>query len=248
MIGIILQARSNSTRLPSKIFMDLNGQYSIQRILSGCKKTICPNKIILAMPKEDKQEIERRLSCGELSNCTDDRFELFIGDGDQNNLIDRFHGAARKFGLDIVIRLTADNPLYEGYSFGIDEMVSEYLHNGSTGFMGNNLTVATNPYPSGIDVEIFSYEMLCWAKLHVKTEYCLEHCAPSFYSGDSPFKIMPFNNNRPHTMISTKIPSFTMDTINDYNFLLALTENYDRTQDLNKAIETLKIQKMVETK
>lgn len=248
MIGIILQARSNSQRLPGKIFMDLNGRYSIQRILAGCKKTIYPNKIILAMPKDDKEEIEKRILGGELAECTDDRFELFIGNGDINNLVDRFHGAARKFGLDVIVRLTADNPLYEGYSFGIDEMIAEYLHNGSTGFMGNNLTVSPNPFPSGIDVEVFSYEMLCWAKSRITSGYCLEHCAPSFYSGDAPFKIIPFNNNRPHTMISTKIPSFTMDTISDYNFLLALTANYDKTQDLNKAIETLTVQRTVNTK
>ena len=121
-VGILLQARSGSTRLPGKIFMDLNSRYSIQRILAGCKKTIIPNKIILCMPKEDRAEIEGRIARGELDGCTDDRVSLFIGEGDSNDLIDRFYKAARKYNIDTVVRLTCDNPMLEGANDIIDDM------------------------------------------------------------------------------------------------------------------------------
>lgn len=240
-IGIVIQARTSSNRLPNKVFLDLNGKYAIQRILSGCKKTIYPNKIILAMPAEDRDVIESRINGGELRDCTDERFELFIGECNLNNLIDRYYGVCRKHKLDVIIRLTADCPMHEAFYFGIDEMVEEYIEDGCKGFMGNNLLTSPNPYPCGIDVEIFNYEMMCWAKRNAKSDYELEHCVPIFYSkvGADRFGLKPFNNSRPHTMVSKRISDFSLDTQADYELLLKLTEAYDRLGDLNKAIENV---------
>lgn len=242
-IGIVIQARTSSNRLPGKIFMDINGRNSIQRILDGCKKTIYPHKVILAMPADDKEKIETRISAGELDKHIDERFDLVIGDGDLNDLVDRYYKAARRHNLDVIVRLTADCPMHEGYYFGIDEMICDYLRADAKGFMGNNLLVAQNPYPCGIDVEIFNYDMICWAKKHAKTKYELEHCAPIFYSdlGEDVFGILPFNNNRPHTMITNRIVDFSLDTESDYQLLLRLTEAYDKYQDLNKALENIDI-------
>jgi len=239
MNGVIIQARTGSTRLPGKIFMDLNGKYSIQRILDGCCKTVYPNKIILAMPVEDGNVIKERIEKGELDKHIDDRFDLFIHNGDSSDLVDRFYLASRRFGLDTIIRITADCPMIEGFYLGIDEMVAKYMKEGQEGFMGNNLIVAQNPYPCGIDVEIFNYEMICWAKKHAKSNYDLEHCVPIFYSDMSPFKTMAFNNNRPNTMVSKRISDFSLDTVSDYKLLSRLTECYDKLKDLNKAIESV---------
>lgn len=234
-IGLLLQARTGSTRLPGKIFMDLNGKYSIQRILNGCKKTIYPHKILLCMPKEDKNEITFRNNIGELDQYTDDRFDLFIGDGDSNDLIDRFYKAARKHSIDIIVRLTADNPMLEGANEIIDDMLERYIKLSKNDyFMGNNESVSNMPFPHGLDVEIFSYDMLCWAKRYIDNAYDREHCATSFYRDHRLFNIIPFSN---YYRISTKIPKFTMDTPEDYKLLLELTANYDKYQDINKAVE-----------
>ncbi|MFA5023410.1 MAG: hypothetical protein WC523_00435 [Patescibacteria group bacterium] len=237
-IVIILQARSQSTRFPRKIYADLNGKYSIQRILSGCKKTIYPNKIILAMPAEDKIEIESRIAKGEMDNFIDDRFSLFIGPGEQNDLVDRFYRAARLYHAEVIVRLTCDNPMYEGFSDGIDEMIEYYLLNDKKGFLGNNDAICkANPYPHGVDVEIFNYRMLCWAKLNIHDKYNLEHCAPSFYKPTLRFGGLEFRNEYRKNLVSTSIPKFTMDTEEDYKLLLKLTKNYDICQDLNKSLE-----------
>lgn len=248
-IGIVIQARTSSNRLPGKIFMDINGKNSIQRILDGCKKTIYPHKIILAMPAEDKEKIESRINAGELEGHIDERFELVIGDGDLNDLVDRYYKAARRYGIDVIVRLTADCPMHEGYAFGLDEIIAEYLSLGAGGFMSNNLLVAQNPYPCGIDVEVFNYEMICWAKKHATSKYELEHCVPIFYSnvGSGLFGIKPFNNNRPHTMVSTRLSDFSLDTPNDYQMLLELTRAYDQYQDLNMALESIDICKYDKT-
>jgi len=233
-IGLLLQARTGSTRLPGKIFMDLNGRYSIQRILDGCKKTVYPHKILLCMPKEDEAEIKERISNGELESHIDERFDLFIGGENSNDLVDRFYKAARLHNIDVIVRLTCDNPMYEAAEDIIDDMIDDYLDNGAMGFLGNNDAISRNPFPNGIDVEIFNYRMLCWAKANIKDKINLEHCATSFYKCGNPFSVRAYNNmNR----ISKLIPSFTLDTVEDYQLLLKLTKNYDACQDLNAAIE-----------
>lgn len=242
-IGIVLQCRSQSKRLPRKIYAPFNsGKNSIQCILEGMKQTVVANKIILAMPKEDAKEITEKVYAGELAPYTDSRFDVFIGAGDQNNLVDRFYGAMQKHSLDIVVRLTGDCPMWIGGYKIIDEMLMEYLKTKQGGFMGNNLLVAANPYPNGIDAEVFDYELMCWTKLHAKTDYELEHCVPLMYSDLSPFPIRGFNNNKPHTMISKRISDFSMDTEADYGVIKHMMDLWDEYHDLNKVIENCKME------
>jgi spore coat polysaccharide biosynthesis protein SpsF (cytidylyltransferase family) len=241
MIGIVIQARTGSNRLPGKIFMDLNGKHSVQRILEGCSKTIMPNKIILAMPGEDKDKIEIRIAQGELDGFADDRFELFIGDGDQNDLVNRYYKVARKFGLDVIMRITADCPAHCATSKIMDEMLMEYVSSGAKGYMGNNLLTCSSPYPNGVDLEIISYEALCYTKLHAKDRSDLEHVVPFLYGPNCKYPISTFQNLRPHTMVSTKIKDFSLDTARDYEVLKAILTNYDKYQDLNKALENTDI-------
>ena len=187
------------------------------------------------MPEEDKVEIEKRIAAGELESFVDDRFELFIGD--QNDVLDRYYKCARKFGIDTIVRITADCPMHQATSGLIDEMIAEYIKRGSNGFMGNNLLVSKVPYPCGVDVEIFSYPMLCWAKKHAQTDYNKEHVVPLFYSDLTPFPIYSFDNLRPHTQITTKVPDFSLDTPEDLEYLQRLTAKYDECKDPNKALE-----------
>jgi spore coat polysaccharide biosynthesis protein SpsF (cytidylyltransferase family) len=124
--------------------------------------------------------------------------------------------------------------MYEGGADIIDDMIEYYLDDGADGFLGNNDAISQNPFPNGIDIEIFNYRMLCWAKENIKDKINLEHCATSFYKHSSPFSVKAYNNmNR----ISKFIPSFTLDTDEDYQLLLKLTKNYDACQNLNAAIE-----------
>lgn len=67
------------------------------------------------------------------------------------------------------------------------------------------------------------------------------------YSGLSPFTIYGFENNRPHTMITTRISDFSLDTQNDYEFLLKLTKLYDETGSLNKALENVDLSDFTKT-
>ena len=123
MIGVIIQARTGSTRFPRKIYEDINGKCTLERVLEGVKKAEIPNKIILAMPKCDDQEFINLLASGVFESAIDDRFDMYFGDPD--DLVDRYFQAARLHGIDLIVRVTADCPLIQGKI--IDEMLIEYL-------------------------------------------------------------------------------------------------------------------------
>lgn len=233
MIGQIIQARTGSSRYPRKIYEDICGKTTLFRVLEGCKSSIVPHKIILAMPQYDKDEFMARHQNGEFAGAVDDRFAIYFGSAD--DLVDRYFQAARTHGIDLVVRITADNPLIQGKI--IDEMLLEYLKCGYNGFMGNNGLVSSNPFPYGTDVEMFPYWMLAETHTLSTSPYDREHCTPYMYSKNKPYSVYEFKNQRPNTIISTRFKDFSFDTPEDLALIKKIVESYDKHGDLNKAIE-----------
>lgn len=237
MIGIIVQARTGSKRFPRKTYEDINGKYTLQRVLEGLTSSTMPHKIILAMPEYDKQEFEERWEAGEFSKFVDDRFSTYFGSSD--DLLDRYFQAARVNKLDLIVRCTADCPLIQGKI--IDEMLCEYLKNGYNGFLGNNPLVSNVPYPDGTDVEIFPYWMLAESWQLTKDPYHREHVTPFMYRRGTQYNIYPFKNHRPNTMLSKRFPDFSFDTPEDLALIKKIADQYDRHGDLDKAIKDAEI-------
>lgn len=229
MIGVIVQARTGSTRFPRKIYKDINGSFTLKRVIQGVTSAEIPHLIILAMPTYDEDEF---YDTTEMSEVTDDRFNCYFGDPD--DLVERYYQAARRYGIDLIVRVTADCPLIQGKI--IDEMLCEYLKNGYNGFMGNNELVSDVPYPDGVDVEIFPYWMLAETRQLTKDPSHREHVTPFMYRRGTGYTIHPFHNHRPNTMISTKFSHLSFDTPEDFKRILDIAERYDEHGDLNKAI------------
>lgn len=238
MIGVIIQARTGSTRFPKKIYADINGRYTLQRVLEGCMSADLPHKIILAMPEYDKKEFLHRQSGGDFADCTDERFSTYFGDPD--DLVDRYFQAARKEGIDLIVRVTADCPMIQGHI--IDEMLFEYLKNGYNGFMGCNELVSNVPYPDGVDVEIFPYWMLAETWQMATDLGHREHVTPFMYRRGTEYKIYPFHNYRPNSMLTMKFSNFSFDTEEDYRLISEIATNYDNYGDLNEALKATNFQ------
>ena len=233
MIGIIIQARTKSTRFPNKIFTDINGRYTLQRVLDGATSSKLAHKIILAMPEYDRAEIKRRIEEGELNDHLVHRgFSVYCGEAD--NVLKRYYDAAGINGIDLIVRITADCPFIQGNI--IDEMIERYLSNGYNGFMGNNENVSDRPFPDGLDVEIFPWWLLVSTVRQADSESDREHVTSLMYRGPMDVKrnIYGFNNDNKITM---KHPSFSFDTEEDYELIKKIAVEYDECGDLNKALE-----------
>ena len=90
--GIIIQARTGSTRLHNKILLPFYGKQRIIDILIGNIKQACAGKtIVLATTDRPQDDILEEVA-REAGIC--------CYRGDENNVLDRFIQAAAEFNLD----------------------------------------------------------------------------------------------------------------------------------------------------
>ena len=236
MIGIIIQARTGSTRYPRKIYENICGKTTIQRVLEGVNKSQLAHRIILSMPMYDRDEYYDRQDDESGKAITSehvdlDRFRVYFGDPD--DLVKRYLGAAQKHGIDLVVRITGDCPLVQGHI--IDEMLLQYLKGGYSGYMGSNYLISSLPYPTGTHAEVFQFWMLAETSMMAKKPNEREHCTPYMYRSGK-YNIHEFLNRQPNTTISTRFPDFSFDTLEDLKLIKKITKEYDKHGDLNRAI------------
>ncbi len=108
--GIIIQARTGSTRMPSKILLPFAGDRCILDIIIDRIKESNPGKRIVVATTDN--EADSRIA--EIASCHGaDSFR-----GSENDVLQRFIDAADAFGLERIIRVCSDNPFLMADTFG----------------------------------------------------------------------------------------------------------------------------------
>lgn len=102
-IGIILQARMGSTRLPGKVLADLNGIPLLKHILLRWQWLGRWPLVLATTDRPEDDELE--------SFCRQEQVPCFRGSS--LDVLDRYLRSARAFGFDQVIRWTGDNPFVD---------------------------------------------------------------------------------------------------------------------------------------
>ena len=100
----IIQARYLSTRLPGKVLKKINGITILEILIKRLSKSKHISKIIVACTsnKHDKKIIDI---------CNKIEIDYFIGS--ENNVLERFYNAAKKFKGENIVRVTSDCPLID---------------------------------------------------------------------------------------------------------------------------------------
>lgn len=165
----IIQARMGSTRLPGKVLVDISGKPMLWHIIErvkGCKKV---DSIVVATTsrEEDRPVVELAIDCG---------VDAFAGSED--DVLDRYYQAARKFDADPIVRITADCPVIDPQI--VDEVINECTEE------GYDVCGLSGEFPDGLDVTVFSFKALenTWENAKLPSER--EHVCP--YMGKHPEK------------------------------------------------------------
>jgi spore coat polysaccharide biosynthesis protein SpsF len=142
---IFLQARINSSRLPSKIMKKIMGKTVIELTIERISQIKDITEIIVVTgPKEKNTELIKEI----------ERLGIKYFCGNEENILDRFYKASLNFKSDIIIRITADCPLIS----------SEIIDKGLKKFKNNNYDVLSNnrirTFPHGMNFEIFNKKSL----------------------------------------------------------------------------------------
>lgn len=113
-IGLIVQARMGSTRLPRKILKHFHGEYTlIETLLNNLHKVEGAKVIVATSINANDDELEQFLTAkGEL-----------VYRGSENNVLDRFIKAAEANNVDGVVRICSDNPFMDWH--GIADLINK---------------------------------------------------------------------------------------------------------------------------
>lgn len=150
-IGIVVQARLGSSRLPRKALIEVNGKPLLQRL---CRRMqLCRNAddlIVATSNGPQDQAIEDACRSWGIAVCR----------GPEKDLTTRLLDVARVRGLCALVRVTGDNPLTDPE--GIDEMIgafreSRHRGEGETAIVHN---AHRKGYPYGTGAEIANRSLL----------------------------------------------------------------------------------------
>ncbi len=141
----IIQARMGSTRLPGKVLKKISGTPIIGLIVKRLQKSKQLNDIIVAT---SNNKINKPL----IEYLKKNKIKYYCGS--ESDVLSRFYGAATKNKSDVIVRITADCPLAD------PKIVDEFIKK----FKKENFEYVSNcnpwTYPDGMDVEVFSYNLL----------------------------------------------------------------------------------------
>ncbi len=146
----LVQARCTSERLPGKVMTSLAGRPVVEHVLRAARATAEVDEVVLATTINAEDDALVAFAERELGVRT---FR-----GSENDVLGRFVGALEGDDADVVVRLTADNPLQDPAVTGA---VVRRFAQGDCDYASNN---GVRSWPRGLDCEVLSRELL-------------EHCA-----------------------------------------------------------------------
>lgn len=175
-VGVIVQARMTSQRLPGKVMIRICGKPIIEHIYERLQRCRNISDIILAIP--DAKESDPLEEQAKSMNCHFYR-------GDEHDVLSRYYHAAKAFGVDTIIRITGDCPLVDPTV--IDRLVEDFLGKGTYDYMAVG---SEGNFPRGLDSEIFGYETLEKVHREARLEYEREHVTPYIYQHPDLFRVL----------------------------------------------------------
>jgi len=105
MTGIIIQARTGSTRLPKKMILSFfDGKGILETIINRIKKANLEIPIVLATTTNSSDDVLVEIAL---------KHEISVFKGSEHNVLDRFIKAGEKYKFDKIIRICADNPFID---------------------------------------------------------------------------------------------------------------------------------------
>ena len=217
-IGVIVQARIGSTRLPGKVLLELDKNEKVLDILiERLKLSKKVNKIIIAT-------VNHESNAPIIDLAKQHKVSYFLGD--EYDVLARYFNAAEAFNLDIIIRVTSDCPFVDPMI--MDDMITFYLKRNYDYI--RNVDETTN-FSRGFDLEIFNFSILKEVYLKAKSNAEREHVTYYIYTHPNDFKIHYYN-----VKSLKKYPNLRL-TIDETDDLIMCRTIYQKLKELGKGLK-----------
>ena len=190
-VGIIVQTRTGSSRLPAKVMMKADDEFlMIDYVINQLKHSKLHDKIVVATTDLKQDDVI-------FDHVTNRNVSCFRGD--EKNVLERHYHCAKKYGFSTIVRIPSDKPLIDPTI--VDSVIEKFQSN-SYDYI-SNFSVDVNDgdgsissYPSGTEVEIFSFTALETAWKNATSEYDKEHVTPYIYNHLEKFKIFTLKSEK----------------------------------------------------
>ncbi|NDF35380.1 MAG: acylneuraminate cytidylyltransferase [Nitrosopumilaceae archaeon] len=216
MIAGIIQARLGSSRLPGKIMLQACGKSMLELMIERVQRSKKLDKIIIAtsISAQDDEIAEF---------CTRAKIDHYRGS--EHDLLSRYKGAADKFDVDLIVRLTSDTPVIDAKT--IDDTVEAYMKN-EYDFVSNCYPMPRT-YPDGTNVEVFSHQILNEADREAKKPSEREHVTFFMWMQPERYKIFRVDYQKDISRYR-----LNLDYKEDYIVLKTIFENlYPKNQNFS---------------
>ncbi|MFC1991140.1 cytidylyltransferase domain-containing protein [Chloroflexota bacterium] len=201
MIVDIIQARIGSTRLPGKVLANISGKPTLCHVIERVKHSKSVDAVMVATTTKREDEIITKVvqDCG-----------VVCSRGSEEDVLDRYYHAALAIKADIIVRTTADCPFIDPQV--IDKVVNHYInHRDSLDYVSN---VLKPTYPDGLDVEVFSINVLEKAWQEAKKPAEREHVTPYIKNHPELFRLANVENKEDLSQMR-----WTLDTEDDLQLI-----------------------------
>jgi spore coat polysaccharide biosynthesis protein SpsF len=159
-VGAIIQARMKSSRLPGKILMPIpfpNGKPLLWWIVNGVLKCKLIDEIILASSLNKENDLLEAF-------CASNSVKLFRGS--ETDVLSRFIQIVRQNRLDIIIRLTGDNPIIDATL--LDKTILHHIES-------QNDYTHTSGLPLGMNFELITAKTILSLEDKILSNEDIEH-------------------------------------------------------------------------
>jgi spore coat polysaccharide biosynthesis protein SpsF len=144
-IGITIEARMGSSRLPGKTLKPLLGQPMLGRMIERLRQVKEADIIVLATTDQpqDQPVVDLAKAMG-----------IGYHQGSSEDVLDRVLKAAKKYDIDLIVETCGDCPLIDP---GILDMQIQTFLNNDVDYVGCHLV---KTYPLGVDAKLFTTQTL----------------------------------------------------------------------------------------
>ncbi len=203
-VGVIIQARMGSSRLPGKSLMKLGGKPLINHVIERCLASVSPNQLYLATTNQQEDKV--------LVAHVAETYGIKIFLGDKFDVRSRFAAISKDHSLSKVVRITADDPFKDPAH--IQEAIRQ-LDLDDIDYYNN---FETPVFPIGLDVESFRTKALYDSILEDASSESMEHVTLGLRN--SPNLVKRFDQGKPE-FTTVRL---TIDTSSDLEFCNRLLE------------------------
>jgi len=222
-VGIIIQARMGSSRLPGKVLRKIDNKLLLEHIIDRLNDVlnIVDNIIIATSEKNEDDPI--------VDFCIRNSISYFRGS--ENDVLKRYYDAAIEYGIEWIVRVCADNPLIAPESIRDSiSSISKYI----------NADVIHNKhrkgYPIGTGIELLSIQALKIAHVKAYEPNHREHVIPYFFENKDDFNIIkldaPINLQRENYYL-------TVDYLEDLNFIQKIISHFRKNGILKPSLDEI---------